>query len=250
MKGWRPRRHPAVCYLAPVAGTQNIYGGQDPRLAPRYSLAEAALYLGVPVETLRVWVSGRPSGARRRAADPLIRRPKGSELLSFQNLVESHLLKAIRRHHRVPLQRVRKAIRFVERKLGLQHPLISARFETDGVDLFVHELGRVLNASREGQVAIREALQASLRRVEYDRDGLAARLFPFVRSDYTAEPKSVVIDPRVSFGRPVLHETGVPTSVVRSRLKAGEPLTSIASDYQITLDQLGDALRCELPAAA
>jgi uncharacterized protein (DUF433 family) len=228
----------------------DIYGGKDPRIAPRYTVAEAALYVGVPAETLRTWVRGRTPTGQRRGAEPLVRRPKGSDLLSFQNLVEAHVLGSIRRHHRIPLQRVRKALHFVERKLGQPHPLITAKFETDGVDLFVRELGRILNACQGGQVAIREALQASLQRVEYDRDGVAGRLFPFVRTGDADEPKSVVIDPRVSFGRPVLLETGIPTSMVKSRLKAGETLESIASDYGITLEQLGDAIRYELPAAA
>jgi len=35
---------------------------------------------------------------------------------------------------------------------------------------------------------------------------------------------------------------------VVSRLKAGEPLQSIASDYGITLEQVTDAIRCALPA--
>lgn len=85
--------------------------------------------------------------------------------------------------------------------LGQPHPLITAQFETDGIDLFVRELGKLLNASRDGQVGIKEALQASLRRVEHDADGLAARLFPFVRTGSGEEPKSIVLDPRISFGK-------------------------------------------------
>jgi uncharacterized protein (DUF433 family) len=108
----------------------------------------------------------------------------------------------------------------------------------------------LLNASRDGQVAIKEALQASLRRVEHDADGLAARLFPFVRTGDGDEPRSIVVDPRISFGRPVLAKTGIPASTVVSRLKAGESLDSIASDYGITPEQVTDAIRCALPAAA
>jgi uncharacterized protein (DUF433 family) len=47
-----------------------------------------------------------------------------------------------------------------------------------------------------------------------------------------------------------LAKTGIPASTVVGRLKAGEPLQSIASDYGITLEQVTDAIRCALPAAA
>jgi uncharacterized protein (DUF433 family) len=228
----------------------DIYGGKDPRTLPRYSIAEAAQYVRVPFSTLCTWVKGRTGTAGATKTEPVILLPSGSHLLSFQNLVEAHVLGAIRRHHGVPLQRVRRALRFVQKSLSQPHPLITARFETDGIDLFVNELGKLLNASRDGQVAIKEALQASLRRVEHDADGLAARLFPFVRTGDSDEPRSIVVDPRISFGRPVLARTGIPASTVVSRLKAGESLDSIAFDYGITPEQVTDAIRCALPAAA
>jgi uncharacterized protein (DUF433 family) len=241
-------RQAVLWYALGVGRIIDIYGGKDPRILPRYSIAEAAQYVRVPVTTLATWVRGRTAATVH--AEPVILLPSGSRLLSFQNLVEAHVLGAIRRHHGVPLQRVRKALRFVQKRLAQPHPLITARFETDGVDLFVDELGKLLNVSQDGQVAIRVALQASLRRVEHDVDGLAARLFPFVCSGDADEPKSIVVDPRISFGRPILAKTGIPASTVVSRLKAGEPLQSIASDYGITLEQVTDAIRCALPAAA
>lgn len=235
-------------YALGVGRIIDIYRGKDPRILPRYSIAEAAQYVRVPVTTLATWVRGRAAGTLH--AEPVILLPSSSRLLSFQNLVEAHVLGSIRRHHGVPLQRVRKALTFVQKKLAQPHPLITARFETDGVDLFVDELGKLLNVSQDGQVAIRAALQASLRRVEHDADGLAARLFPFVCTGDADEPKSIVVDPRISFGRPILAKTGIPASTVVGRLKAGEPLESIVSDYGITLEQVTDAIRCALPAAA
>jgi uncharacterized protein (DUF433 family) len=228
----------------------DIYGGKDPRTLPRYSIAEAAQYVRVPFSTVRAWISGRTAHASTHNAEPIIQLPSASHLLSFQNLVEVHVLGSIRRYHGVPLQRVRKALRYVRRSLAQPHPLITAQFETDGIDLFVRELGSLLNASQDGQVGIKEALQASLRRVEHDADGLAARLFPFVRTGTGDEPKSIVVDPRISFGRPVLAKTGIPASTIVSRLKAGESLESIANDYGITCEQVTDAIRCALPAAA
>jgi len=138
----------------------------------------------------------------------------------------------------------------VQKSLSQPHPLITARFEPDGIDLFVSELRKLLNASQDGQVAIKEALQASLRRVEHDANGLAARLFPFVRTGISNEPRCIMVDPRISFGRPVLAKTDIATSTVVSRLKAGESLDLIAFDYGITPEQVTDAIRCALPAAA
>lgn len=61
---------------------------------------------------------------------------------------------------------IRKAVRYVERTLGVPHPLAREQFKTDGVDLFTEKLGTLISASREGQVAIREVLEGYLERVE------------------------------------------------------------------------------------
>jgi len=45
-------------------------------------------------------------------------------------------------------------------------------------------------------------LEAYLRRVEWDKTGVVARLYPFTRKRTPDEPKVIVIDPRISFGRP------------------------------------------------
>jgi hypothetical protein len=72
----------------------------EPREMAAYSIGEAAHYLRIPVATLRSWVRGRfyPTEHGRRFFKPLIELPDpnlGS--LSFVNLVEAHVLDAIRR---------------------------------------------------------------------------------------------------------------------------------------------------------
>ena len=226
----------------------DLYGGKDPRTVPRYAVGEAALYLRLPRATLKTWVHGRVD-QNGRQAEAVIKLPASSGLLSFQNLVEAHVLGAIRRQHGVSLQRVRKALRFVQRKIQQPHPLITVEFQTDGVDLFVKELGRLINASGAGQTEIDEAIRKSLARIDRDEEGVASRLFPFVRGT-EGEPKVILMDPKLSFGKPVIVETGIPVSVIVGRYRAGEDPNAIARDYSIPTDHVNDAIRTAIPAAA
>lgn len=226
----------------------DLYGGKDPRTVPRYAVGEAALYLRLPRATLKTWVHGRVD-QNGRQAEAVIKLPASSGLLSFQNLVEAHVLGAIRRQHGVSLQRVRKALRFVQRKIQQPHPLITVEFQTDGVDLFVKELGRLINASGAGQTEIDEAIRKSLARIDRDEAGVASRLFPFVRGT-EGEPRVILMDPKVSFGKPVIVKTGIPVSVIVGRYRAGEDPSGIASDYSIPTDHVNDAIRTAIPAAA
>ncbi|MGH9863440.1 MAG: DUF433 domain-containing protein [Candidatus Acidiferrales bacterium] len=230
-----------------------LYGGRDPRRLPAYSIAEGAHYLRMPKATLRSWVVGRfyATEAGRRFFRPLIVPPdNGANLLSFMNLVEAHVLDAIRREHEIPLGKVRKALEYLKRQFPSQHPLADQRFETDGLDLFVEKYGQLINLSQGGQLAIRNLLQAHLRRVEWDESGFAVRLYPYTRKREPEEPKVVVIDPFVSFGRPILVGTGIPTSVIAERYKAGESIEQLAGDYGRKQLEIEEAIRCELQVEA
>lgn len=84
----------------------SVYGGADPRELPLYSLAEAARHLHLPPATLRSWVFGRTyrlADGREGFSEPLIQLPDPEDSrLSFTNLVEAHVLHALRAHHRAP----------------------------------------------------------------------------------------------------------------------------------------------------
>jgi len=119
---------------------RDLYGGRDPAQIPTYSYREVAHITGVPVATVRSWVRGRyyPVESGSRFFEPILEVPDHSQpLLSFVNLVEVHVLAAIRRQHRIQLPRVRRAIEFSSRRFRTQHPLADEQFATDGVDLFV-----------------------------------------------------------------------------------------------------------------
>jgi hypothetical protein len=116
----------------------------------------------VPVSTLKTWIHGEGSASRGLLVLPAS-RPR---LLAFSHLVEAFVLAAIRRGHGVALQRVRKAMRFVQRELAVERPLIHAKFKTDGVDLFVEHWGKLVNASRDGQLSVEGALEAPVVEIE------------------------------------------------------------------------------------
>jgi uncharacterized protein (DUF433 family) len=97
-------------------------------------------------------------------------------------------------------------------------------------------------------------LCAHLQRIERDLNGIPVKLYPFTRKreivEPQAEPMAVVIDPLISFGRPIIAGTGVPTAVVAERYKAGESIDDLADDYGIKRLDIEEAIRCELALEA
>jgi uncharacterized protein (DUF433 family) len=216
----------------------------DPRDAPAYSVSEAAHYLCMPEATLRSWVRG--TGKFQRV---ILLPRRDSNLLSFFNLAEAHVLRALRVRHKVPLPMIRRAVRFVERKFGWERPLIQQQFKTDGAAMFIEHLGELLDASAEGQKLMREVMDAHLQRLEWENN-VVARLYPFTHENGFASPRSVLIDPRFSFGRPVLRKSHVATAVIAERYKAGDAIDDLAQDYGCPRLEIEEAVRCELRVEA
>jgi uncharacterized protein (DUF433 family) len=231
-----------------------LYSGQDPRVISAYTLQEVSQFLSIPMVTLRSWVLGRyyPTEEGQKHFKPILSLPdpKRKSHLSFINLVEAHVLDAIRREHKVPLYKVRSALEYLQRKVPSKHPLADQKFETDGIDLFIQKYGQLINISQDGQLAIKSIMQAYLQRIERDSSGLVIRLYPFVRRRDINEPKMVVIDPFVSFGKPILVGTGIPTAIIAERYKSGESIDELAEDYGRSRLEIEEAIRCELPQAA
>lgn len=223
------------------------------RESPRYSIPEAAAYLEIPTATLDSWVRGRSyrlKSGKKEFWKPLIFRPVPEDpRLSFSNLIEAHVLRALRVAYAVDMDTARASIDFAEREAGIKRLLLSDKLLTALGELFIDHLGRLLNVGRGGQVAMREILGAYLQRV--DRDVLGPfRLFPFTRPTDLLEPgpkspRNVVIDPAISFGRPVTVSRAIRTATIAERFNAGESIADIAGDYNMSTPDVEEALRYE-----
>jgi uncharacterized protein (DUF433 family) len=205
------------------------------REEPFYPVAEAARLLRVPGSTLRTWFD-----------------IDGGRALNFFELLEAYTIQTLRTRHQLPMRKIRKAIDYLKKTTGEAYPLAKhdLGFETDGVHLFVTQMGKLVSASERGQLAWREVLQVFLERIDYDASGLALRFYPFTRDSRTDGPKSVVIDPEICFGRPSLAGRGISTAIVASRYKAGESMAELAEDYECEQALIEEAIRAELDLQA
>ncbi len=196
-----------------------------------------ARYARVQPDTLRSWAGDLFEKDGAESPSPF----------SFVNLVEAHVLMALRRIHRVKMNDIRKAIDWLGKQSGSIHPLAELDLETDGKEIFVRFFGVPVSASAGGQAAFPQIVDLYLSRIERDKDRLPTRFYPFT---YDNCPKTIVMDPAVAFGRPVVVGTRVATTMVFDRYSGGESLTAIAGDYGLDIQCVEEALRCEIERRA
>jgi uncharacterized protein (DUF433 family) len=234
-------------------GNAKTFNRQDLRELPAYGIAEAAGYLRVPVSTLRAWLLGQryQHGDEQKFFRPVIEiADRKSRQMSFINLVEAFVLAGIRRQHEIPLPKVRNAVDYLRRTFHTNRPLAEEQFQTDGVDLFVEKMGAIIGATQEGQIQLRELIRDRLERVRRDPKGIPEKIVLFPAPAKASGVGDVVIDPRLSFGRPVLDHVGVRTSVLAERFEAGDDIDVLARDYSAPPEAIQNAIRCERRRAA
>lgn len=223
----------------------------EARDVPAYSVAEAAGYVKVASATLRSWVAGREYPTRNgvRHFRPLMRpADRTRRLLSFNNLVEAHVLRALRTTHGTTIPAIRKALDYAESALGIERLLLSRELCTDKRDLFLDRYGELINLSRSGQLAMRAVLEMHLSRIEWDAAAMPLRLYPFVQTEAPDSSRHISIDPDVGFGRPIIRRRGISTHVIVDRIDAGESVRALAEDYGLEPSEVEEAIVYERAA--
>jgi uncharacterized protein (DUF433 family) len=205
----------------------------------------------LPAATLRSWVLGRqyPTTEGRGDFPPLIRpASRKPPWLSFSNLIEAHVLRSLRTEHGVPVKALRTALSYAEKKLGIDRLLLRRELRTDAGRLFLDRYGELIELTASGQLALRRLFDEHLKRVEWDSSRFPVRLYPFVSAAAPSAERPIAIDPRISFGRPVVLRRGISTSIIAERVDAGESVKEIAADYDLAPLEIEQAVVYERAA--
>lgn len=228
-------------------------GGDDIRFrVPLYTLREAAWLLGVPAETLRYWMRGRPT------IPPLVtavEAPRGSPVLPFIGLTESFVVAAFRRSagFRVSMQYIRRALAAVEADIGIEHALASERLYTDGARLLLEHGKDDAGVAQLAEAVTRnyvftDVVDSYLRLITFADDGWAARLIlPRTRGEV------VQVDPHRASGQPLTIRGGARVVDIIDRFRGGESPDFIATDFGIPQEDILEIIRAfytPLPEAA
>jgi uncharacterized protein (DUF433 family) len=222
---------------------------------PLYSVRDAARHINVPRTTFSQWVRGYPARPATAIVTHTTSARRRVPTVPFIGLAEGYVLAAFRQAG-VPLQRIRPAIDQLQQDLGIEHVLASKSLYTDGAEVlydYAESAGdtpeaksaRELIVVRNKQRAFNEIVDAYLKKIEFGSDKWAQVIhLPQYRA------ADVVVDPERSFGIPIFARGGARVEVVLSRFKAGESPESLTEEFGIPTNELFDALRVHLDAAA
>lgn len=229
----------------------SLYGGLNPAELPRYTRVDASRATDVPASTIGLWVHGMPFKSRRGVPGrytPVIALPDSRDpRLSFNNLLEITVLRALREVHEVQLREVREAMDNAKREHGIDRLLIHPNLRTSGGTLFLDYYFRLVDLSNSKQMAMRAILEHSLKRIEVDEERAVLNFFPVPRY-MPRETRPILVSPFISFGSAIIERRGVSTSAIRARVDSGEDSAAILADYDLHEDEFEEAIIYEAAA--
>jgi len=162
-------------------------------------------------------------------------------------LGEAHVLRSLRTEHGVALKAVREAVDYAERIEKIDRLLLNKELRTHAGKLFLDKYGQLIDLPASGQLAMRMLFEEHLKRVEWDESKFPVRLYPFA-SGGTPAIRTIAIDPSIAFGRPVVARAGVSTGAIAGRIDANEPMQEVADDYDLTVEEVEQAVLYERAA--
>lgn len=216
-----------------------------------YAVSEAVELTGISAPRIRRWFRGYETGtpSKRHRMPPVItggsRELDGQLQLSFLDLIEIRLIEQFLQYG-VPWRELRRAASVGTELLGSKHPFTSLKFRTDGRRMFadIAESGSDghLLQLRDRQQVFRSVVEPALVGVEFDAKQ-AVRWWPL------GERKSVVIDPVRAFGKPIVHQSGVPVRILTMHAQS-HGVEETSSWYCVTAKEVKDALAFSRSIAA
>ena len=134
------------------------------------------------------------------------------------------------------LQRIRNARIYAAQNLNAEYPFVEYRWKSEGVHLLMDcaqfedtDDFKVIIADQGGQLGWQDMMLEKFAEFDYDSigdDSWALRWHPAGRQS------KVLIDPRISFGVPIVE--GLPTWVLKGRWNAKEDVDEITDDFGIS----------------
>ena len=207
---------------------------------PAYRVSDAARYAQTTTQIVSYWHYG---GGQLGAALPGSQR---RQPLSYMELIEVAFV-AFFRKNGVSLQRIRNARIYAGQNLNAEYPFVEYRWYTEGFHILMEfdqfeasNAFQVVLADRGGQLTWQDMMLNKFAEFDYEEVGeenWALRWHPVGRDS------KVVVDPRISFGAPIVE--GLPTWVLRGRWKANEEIEEIIEDFGISREAVIDGLRFE-----
>lgn len=217
-----------------------------------YSIPEASRLTHVSTWRMRRWLRGYEFKVKtgRHSSPPVwegqLEPIDHTVALGFLDLIEIRCVDALIQAG-VSWATLRTAHEHAKKMVGSTHPFCTNRFATDGQTVFLrmHEKCKevIVWDMKDIQRVFDTIIEPFLKNMEFS-EGEAVRWWPM------GHDHQVVLDPRRSFGSPIVVEHGVPTIVLAAAFRTEQDPRIVAEWFDVSLHEVQDAIDFEAKLVA
>ena len=205
-----------------------------------YTPAQAAHYARVPTQLVNRWIHGSKQGDA--VITPQL-KDSSDRIVTFLDWVQTLAIRAIRRHKKIPLPKIREAINVARRDLEIEFPfamnhkiyLFDDKIFIDVKKKRWHQLTGKFKG--QGLFPIAEPFMTEL---SYSDEGLAKLYQAFSHGRL-----SVIMDPTFHFGHPYVDSCKQTTQALYHAYKTEGSQEAAAEVLGVTVEEVGMAIRYE-----
>lgn len=218
-----------------------------------YTVVEASRLTNVSRQRIRRWLKGyefRVKHGRHRS--PAVWNSQLAPLdhataLGFLDLLEIRAVDAFISAG-VSWKDLRRIHGEAQQWLQNAHPFCTNRFATDGHTIFMElrerNHGVMLWDMRDVQRVFDKVIRPFLKNVEFDSGRRPRRWWP------RGKTRQVALDPRRSFGHPIIFREGIATKILARSARANNSVEEVARWFQISPISVREAIDFEQALAA
>jgi uncharacterized protein (DUF433 family) len=207
-----------------------------------YTIPEASRLSKISQDKIKRWINGYETARKRYTPifKPDYRPINHRYAVSFLDLVELRFIDEFRRCGVKP-HIIRSSWLRAKEISGSAHPFATLKFRTTGKFILADEGANLLELTRNQLEWTNIVNSYLIGGLEFD-GGL--RWWPL------KESRRVVVDPQRRFGKPILHDSAVPTRAIANAYNVNGSIDEVANWFQVDDESVRDAIEFENQLAA
>ena len=163
---------------------------------------------------------------------------------NFLTLIEFYVFYLLR-EQKIGVGKILAVHKHMSKELKTPYPFASYKLLVNKKDiLYGIDDNTWAHADKSNQIVIHKMIEDFFKKIDFSDNDLAKRFWPL------GKDHSIVVDPHHQFGQPVIHGTNINAATIYSMYESGEPLSTIGILYDLTEEQVNDAITfCKRKAA-
>ncbi len=209
-----------------------------------YTVPDLALILQLPQPKVRRWLTDFYD---QRLANNKERYSWGigkGRATNFLTLIEFYIFYLLR-EQKIGANKILEAHKNMSRELKTPYPFASSKLLINKKDILYEVITDTwVYADNSNQIIIHTLIENFFNKIDFSDNALAERFWPL------GKEHTIVVDPHHQFGQPVIDGTNINAASIYSMYQSGEPPATIGILYDLTDEQINDAIAfCKRKAA-